>query len=257
MAYKPHFNNYEFRGVVINYEIPNVAGRRVLYTYIRKNACTSFVNLIRSMSGTGFGRKRLASIQDCRIFRAHSREKEFTDRIFVYREPFDRCVSAFLNKFVQTRERNDAVKNFEYTLKICVDDASFQDVAFRYVQHDFSLIDPHFWPQKSYLGRLTYTAPIALTHLFEHTRELFGKEIAKHFFYERVNSSRFSGQSVSESLVSVKVSDLRNMLSQGIRIQKRNFFDEAVFAAVRFRYADDYLMVEDIERDPILSRSNG
>ena len=46
MKFRPVFSSDEFRCEASHYVLPKIAGRKVLYTYIRKNACSAFKQLM-------------------------------------------------------------------------------------------------------------------------------------------------------------------------------------------------------------------
>ena len=163
------------------------------YCYIRKNACSAFKRLIVSTSpfknqipdfpGT---MRFLSKFHGTSIPGINSADHS----ILVVRDPIDRLVSAYLNKFVQKAGHEDVASSYQRLCQQDPDQASFQDVVFRYLDNPMELVDSHFWAQSSYLAPTAYTDCIQISSLETHMRKIMGKEVSEEYFKKPINSSR-------------------------------------------------------------------
>ena len=167
--------------------------QKVVYSYIRKNASSAFKRLMADQCGfrsTSRGNEDLMAFlsRNCRAnYRTDIRKADRT--IFVYRDPYERLASLYINKFVQQSGCHDIFASYEAITNKDPLTATFNDFVFDYLDPDFQKLDPHVLPQRSCLLPIVYTDAIPLSELRESVRSLFGAEIADRHFGRKVNAS--------------------------------------------------------------------
>lgn len=256
--YLPDFGEGEFRCKTNHYRL--VVNRRVVvYTYIRKNACSAFKRLIGgrpSLRGFVNRLRKPGSRHDpdhlnhIKHFKIHPDDFNFDkvdDLVFVYRDPFERIVSLFLNKFVEGKGAEDIQRNFEQVCSKSAGDASFEDFL-DYLSREFSLLDPHCYPQKSHLLEVAYTAPIDIKNLHGEITKIVGKDLANRFFLHPVNAVEKAGSKSSETLSAYPARVLADMGGRGVSFGKGNFSTDEACEFIRHRYRADYEMLDTIKR---------
>ena len=166
-----------------------VGGRSVVYAYIRKNACTSFKKFLLVRAGItelpeGTSAIRVLSDQ----FRAeYLRDFVEADRtLFVHRDPIDRAVSLYKNKFVQSREAVDIHRDYEEVLGEPAAEATFRAFVLRYLPRAG---DPHTRSQRSHLYPSVYTDAVPIESLNDALRDILSPEIVDEYFARPANVS--------------------------------------------------------------------
>ena len=259
MTYTPSFAAGEFWKPSPHYNI-TIGGRRILYAYIRKNACTAFKRLInRRLHPTYAIKKALGQekndryhIQGNMKYFALPRKGDvdlsrYDETIFVYRDPVERFVSVFTNKFVDDDNNADIRTNFESLTGIDLEHATFRDFM-RYAQNDFNSLDCHLAPQKSHLRNIPYSRPIALDQLSSTMTEFIGTGAAQKWFGRKVNASTTAGSTGTENVIDTPVSELRNRQRQGTALHKSNFITDELTDFIHCKYEQDYRMIQEIAR---------
>ena len=260
MAYRPLFTRHEFHHNTGHYEI-NLGGRKILYAYIRKNACTAFRRLLndeyhRLHPSTDGARQRKredfllsGNMKTFLVLRKDLNDvSAYDNTMFVYRNPLDRLISVFTNKFIANKGAKDIARNFENLTGLDFDEATFSDFM-SYAQNDFEKLDRHLWPQKAHLWDIEYTDAISMDRLQQSMKGLIGGRHAKRWFGRKVNSSSDLRTESSQALTSVPVSELRGYQEAGKHIGKRNFITEDVKGFAFDRYSQDFEMIAEIESD--------
>ncbi|MDO6459000.1 sulfotransferase family 2 domain-containing protein [Celeribacter halophilus] len=232
MTYRPSFRLGEFRANTPQFFLPNEEGKTVLYTYIRKNACTSFKRLMLMKARRRVWRKQ-PDLRKIREFRVKPPVGHFDHSIFVWRDPFERAVSTYVNKFVQRSGNEDIFNSFQDVTGKDPISATFRDFI-DYLQNPFSKLDPHAWPQKSHLLEIEYSFPIEMKELARVMREEF-PSIAP-YFQKPVNKSSQEAE-LEGDLCDVPANDITISSSE-------NFSD--VRSVVEEIYASDKEMISEI-----------
>lgn len=167
-------------------------GKKFLYCYIRKNACSSFKRLIVMRSKH---RERLSEfpsrLQFMRQFHA-VREIDaaaFDHSILILRDPLERVVSVWKNKFVQRNGHEDIFASYARVTGQDPETATFADFMTRYLGRPFADLDVHLRPQSQDLAPMVYSDALLLKNLHAHMTGLLGAHIADRFFLKPVNSS--------------------------------------------------------------------
>ncbi|MEE3240626.1 MAG: sulfotransferase family 2 domain-containing protein [Pseudomonadota bacterium] len=254
MSYSPNFFENQFRCPTKHYEI-KVAGKRLLYAYIRKNACTSFKGLINRKLHPRFvvkqiilgnrkgrydigGNMKYYSVKNNAQFKIDT----YDEIIFVHRDPVSRFISVFTNKFIDNVGAEGIKNNFETLMNISFEEATFNDFM-NYSKNEFSELDCHMWPQKSHLWDIDYSLPIPIDDLASVMSNSIGKNIAEKWFGRKINFSRSDGKEVLGYLDRRTVRELRKLQRKGYSIQKNNFMIHGLENFIQDRYEMDFHMI--------------
>lgn len=238
--YRPNFEHDEFHKPVKHYEI-KTGEKVILYAYIRKNASSLFKQVMLEVKSKGI--KSEKSI----YFQMH--KKKYASKIFVYRDPIDRILSTFLNKFVNDTYSKDIKQNFF----ACSGKTSLNDVCFLdfvdYLDNSFEKIDKHLHPQKSSLWGIKYDYPININSLNSAMTHILQKDSLNSHFQKKNNSTK-QGKPVLDKLISCKkIRDIRAM-RESFDFHVENFVTLDVADFLKHKYKQDYKMIAEIEAHP-------
>ena len=261
--YRPVFADNDFRTPNSHYEV-RIGGKRLLYTYIRKNACSSFKRIInrkphpkyfvKNMLGREeHGRNHISGNMKYYLRQndADLKIDKYDETVFVYRDPVERFISVFTNKFIDNFDKPTAADiraNFEKLSNMPAGDATFIDFI-KYSENDFSLLDCHLWPQKSHLWEIDYSLPISIERLQDEMSECIGRELAQKWFGKRVNASKTKGIEASQGFENTTVNELRKIQSDGVSISKNNFVFDGLNDYLADRYRMDVDMISAIGKE--------
>ncbi len=255
-GYRPYFAPDCFRCKARHYRVPNGDGKHVVYTYIRKNACSSFKALFLAHAqltrkhGLEYAKSR--GLGALREFHPKWWQGRCDMRMFVYRHPFDRCVSAFVNKFVEARDNGDIFTNFAARTGKSPETATFEDFV-AYIDGPFGALDCHVWPQKSHLSDKTYTHAIDM-HMLSQVMGAALPSLAP-YFSQPANASNWRSQN---AVLKAEPRDLSAIPADQIRAlgaySKVNF--DRLRAEVEAKYAVDMEMIADIKKAACTPRAH-
>lgn len=175
-------------------------GRRIVYAYIRKNACSAFKNFIVSASDGGPREGESKMDWLLRTYRAdYRRDIARADHtVFVHRDPVDRAVSTFTNFFVRRALDTDLVSEYARVTGCDPSDATFEDFVFRYLPH---ATDPHTRAQVDHLLPIVYSDSIAIESLQRGMALILGTEAAEKHFGRRANAAPRARHNAPSALV--------------------------------------------------------
>lgn len=254
-VYSPRFSRDEFRSVTSHYRLRG-KDADINYAYVRKNACTAFKRLINEKTHpryflarlTGRNKNDLFHIGgNMRYFRVaveDGQDTQSAQNLFVYRDPLDRFVSVYLNKFVHDDGARDIRKNYRKITGLEPDAASIYEFM-SYARNEMRDIDCHLFPQKAHLLEVKYLA-IGMMGLREGMLEIMTRSTVDRFFSSRVNSTNSEESCSKEFLGDLPAVDLKNLHSQGIKIGKSNLISSELEDFVREVYWQDYEMLGEL-----------
>ena len=226
-------------------------GRRYCYSYIRKNACSSFRKfIIETSSEADFGSfsgPQIEFLRKYHLVRTYECLERCDASLFVFRDPYERLISAYLNKFVARRGNADLFRDFRTTLGKDPESASFRDFVDLYCI-DFARRDVHVLPQASHLLPIFYDHALPMEDLHSLMADLIGPKSAGRFFASPVNASEHAeDRSAGISLCDVPAEELRAEFLRSTALPPKNcFVDDALKGVVAQRYHADYRMIGDI-----------
>ncbi|MBY6153578.1 sulfotransferase family protein [Vannielia litorea] len=248
--YRPSFDAGEYRCRGAHFRLDTERGP-LLYTYIRKNASTAFkmhlssdppllVRLRRRFIAKNY--YRLADMKHRRIAPSDNRDG-LAGGLFVYRDPMERIVSFYLNKFVQPLVRGYRPGGEGLIRGKRAADARFSDLL-TYLEAPFDDLDVHCIPQKAHLLEMDYTHPVRIDRLEQVMAELIGPDAAAAGFGKKWNASGRAGETVEDDLTDRTAEDLA---TSGLKLRPANFLGPDARAFLAERYAEDMEMVAEIE----------
>lgn len=259
MAYTPNFCSGEFHKPTGHYHI-ETDGTKILYAYIRKNGCTAFKKLInrnthpkyKIKSILGLERNKKEHIEgNMKYYRVSRLDPEcladYDHVMFVYRDPVDRFISTYINKFIDQNGAEDIKNNYEFCTGKSFVSASMKDFV-EYALKDFKDLDVHLWPQKSNLADVSYSTPVPLAGLQSTMSEIVGEAFAKKWFEKKENASGGRDGISCEDLTGVPADKLRKFREDGKSLSKENFLTDEVVQFVDQRYNCDKRMIFQIKK---------
>ena len=223
----------------------DVAGHRFAYAYIRKNACSAFKDLIcdtsdRSSFANFDGSQLDFMIEHHKISSADLLDSCDT-KIFVYRDPYERIISVFVNKFVVQTGNTAIFKNFRETTNSDPNATSFETFLKQYCR-DFKQRDVHIERQSRHLFPVQYDAGIEISALHADMQGLIGPELADRYFARKVNSSTYGADHSDKSTISAKELH-QHYKATGELPSKHAFMRGDLIEVCKRRYAADYAML--------------
>lgn len=161
----------------------DLGGKRIVYAYIRKGACSAFKQVLGYHPSESID----TVAQQYRYVGG-----PYDAALFVWRDPVERLVSLYKSKIIERRGAQGMIEACERVLgHVPADFDEFVDFA-------VGMPDPHCWTQYSHLRRMRYTHAIPMGGLHEAMVALVGEEHASAFA-SPVNASRDIHVDVSEA----------------------------------------------------------
>lgn len=225
-----------------------VNDQRFVYCYIRKNACSTFKNFILGTSHETYdwgGDDNLAFLQTHHGVPTAGDIRADDISFFVYRDPWDRLVSLYLNKFVVRPEGADIAIAYQKWTGQDGRAASFSDFIQTYCSAPFKKKDPHIRPQAKHLFDINYTHAVPMKGLYGFAVEQFGADVAQKHFQTPVNTTSDKTGTWAGDALHTAARDLRQTFAQTQTLpQKSDFADPFLMDLVKTRYANDYDLVQ-------------
>lgn len=232
MSYIPTFKTHEFHKPSQHYEV-DINGGTLLIAKIRKNASTAL--------------KIFHQNENSKIIKAKQRNsKNYSHKVFFYRDPLARFISIFLNKFVDNSCTENIKKNFLKLAPMSIETMKFTDYV-EYSKNDFSQLDCHFRPQKSHLWEIEYDSPINTNNLQDSMSRLIGQRKSYVYFSKKINKSHGGAQLIDDLLIDKNITKLRELKNHGYTLLPSNFISPDIETYVKQRYSVDYKMITDIQ----------
>lgn len=168
-------------------------GKKIIYCYIRKNACSAFKRMLVDLSDVEAKPSRPEE-RAAFLFRHHLARyphdfKQVDHTIFVHRDPTERAISLFRNKFIQRSGSGDIFKSYEAQTGRSPETASFKDFVTHYLTGDMRRIDPHVLAQRRHLLPIIYSDAIEMGQLHETMCGVIGSDLADRYFLVRTNQT--------------------------------------------------------------------
>jgi hypothetical protein len=235
-----------------------VGGDRFCFAYIRKNACSALKRFVIETSPHRDRRSEHRSdFQFLRKFHAaHLRTPRGPYKsFFVYRDPFERIASLYLDKLVLGRGSADIVRDVAQKSGRDPLSLSFQDFVQEYLSKHYPAVDVHCLRQVEHLLPIVYDRAIPIADLKASIADLVGHDVAREHFGEAINSNpdRVETGDVSH----VTAGELRETyLSAQTLPSYRSLMNESIRLVLDDLYQEDRLLVERISSQVSASRSD-
>lgn len=230
----------------------SVHGKRLSYCMIRKNACSVFKAFLLSkcpddirQNGSQDSLSALLEHQR-RSCSWHPNKSDIS--IFIYRDPFERIVSLFENKFVEARGEEAIRANFTKITGETVDSTSFAHFVTRYLTQYRRGIDAHFRLQRGHLLPMLYTHAIAIERLYPTMSEIIGQAEAEIFFARPKNAASCPRAAVSGAS-KMSVAELRRIQSNyGVLPDAASLLTDELMLVIKRIYHLDMVFAKGVTR---------
>lgn len=233
-------------------------GKTFGYCYIRKNACSAFKNFICDTSQVSDPREHQGTRFD--YMRKHHRIGNYAQvdacdhMILVYRDPYERLVSLYLNKVAQQKDADDILGALTQS-GLDVEHLSLREFVTRYCAAPFRGKDPHIIPQAHHILPLDYDIVMQLDEIHPTMSRLIGHEAAQAYFSTPTNA--VPKGLPSHAAADLPASCLRDMLRQfGTLPSPSGFFDRDLAEIVRTSYDADYRLIESIRAGTHMAKAS-
>lgn len=221
------------------------------YCYIRKNACSSFKRLFLDMGDIPYEPQQWPRKIDYMISHQmlRSRDAHRCDRmVFVYRDPVERVISLFKNKFIMRDGHEDLFRTYAALAGEDPQDTTFRNFVQNYLSADFRKLDLHVLPQAWHLKRFNYTDAIPITDLHARMCAVLGSEMAGAYFKQPVNATHKTNSPIIPGGAKISARDLAETYAASREMPAdESFLDDELTARIRSLYVDDIHMIDQIE----------
>lgn len=228
-------------------------GVRFFYTYIRKNASTSFKKLFQELY-PGACPGEVPSI-DCMMERARVTgltveevDERFDIKLFVYRDPVERVFSVFKNKLIQKDGAEDFLRRLSGVVSRCVDSLTFDDFVNEYVSllktRRWKEVDGHLYPQIWHLLPISYNKVIPLESVHGEMSNILPQDLCDRVFFAPVNSTSNGDNFLEDCGPETTVAEYARHYEthQSLPVM-RSVLTESTEQKLRAIYSDDYAMI--------------
>jgi hypothetical protein len=219
--------------------------KRIAYAYIRKNACSAFKDLICGTSDQatfdGVSGSELNFMNTHHRIKTADRLADCEECVFVYRDPFERAISVFVNKFVVWTGNGAIFKDYEAATGANPEDATFETFLNVYCR---TLKDrnQHVQPQSRHLIPIRYTAALSLNNLRREIVPVIGEELAERYFAHKVNASTYGDDHADKSMLTARELNA-HYKATNVLPSKHAFMRDDLIELCKCRYAVDYDLI--------------
>lgn len=236
-------------------------GVSFFYTYIRKNASTSFKLLFQELYPDACPGE-LPSI-GCMAQHAQVKglepdeiDQRFATKLFVYRDPIERVFSVYKNKLIQIDGAEDLLKRLEKVVGRDPALLTFDEFVHEYVvlleTERWEEVDGHLYPQVWHLLPITYNKVIRMGNAYQEMRELLPKELCDKVFKEPSNSTTKGSTPLAFCDPDCPAIYFRKKYARAKALPTlQQVLTPATEARLRDIYAEDYRMIEEVEGRPM------
>lgn len=233
------------------------AGTSFFYTYIRKNASTSFKRLFKAL----YPEACPGELPSIRCMADHAQvnglaseevDRRFDTKLFVYRDPIDRVFSVYKNKLIQQDGAEDLLRRLEKVVERDPALLTFDEFVHEYVAllktDRWEEVDGHLYPQVWHLLPITYNKVIRMDAVYQEMRELLPAELCDQVFKDPSNSTTKDSVLLAEANSETPAGYFRDMYvtSKALPMLKQ-VLTAGTEARLREIYADDYRMIAEVE----------
>ncbi|MFC6669102.1 sulfotransferase family 2 domain-containing protein [Marinobacterium aestuariivivens] len=232
-------------------------GFSLFYTYIRKNASTSFKRLFQvlypevcpgELPSIGCMAKH-AQVKD---LRPDEIDQRFNIKLFVYRDPIDRVFSVYKNKLIQQDGATDLFRGLRKVVQRHPGLLTFDEFVNKYVAlletERWHEVDGHLYPQVWHLLPITYNRVIRLDAVYDEMCEILPVTLCDQVFRDPFNSTSKGNVPLAFCDPDCPVVYFRKKFIHGKALPTlKQVLTPATEARLRAIYVDDYRMIEEVE----------
>ncbi|MES3675212.1 glycosyltransferase [Halomonas elongata] len=252
MSYNPRQLFPEKKGFSPDFLFQN-DGVSFFYTYIRKNASTSFKKLFKLMHpGLCPGKEPslscMAKYAQVNDLTPEEIDRSFENKVFVYRDPVERVFSVYKNKLIQQDGAEDLLEKLSKASGRDPGLFTFCDFVNDYVAlletERWKEVDAHLYPQVWHLLPITYNMAIPMEHVHREMLKVLPKDICDKAF--EVPSNRTDSGSVrleSCDTDSPAIYFQKKYIRENALPKLEQVITPEVEARIKEIYCEDYLML--------------
>lgn len=236
-------------------------GVSFFYTYIRKNASTSFKKLFQSLypdacPGDLPTLRCMAEHAQVKGLTPEEIDQRFDTKLFVYRDPIDRVFSVYKNKLIQQDGAEDLLRRLEKVVGRDPALLTFDEFVLEYVvlleTERWEEVDGHLYPQVWHLLPITYNKVIRMDNVYQAMQELLPAELCEQVFKEASNSTTKGSVPLAWADPDCPAIYFRKKYTRSKALPSLSqILTTATEARLRELYADDYRMIEEVEDKPV------
>lgn len=229
-----------------------VDGKRYAFCYIRKNACSAFKKLICDTSKeadfANYSGSVMQYLEAYHRIRSVDQLQSCDHAIFVIRDPYERLISAYVNKFVVQTGNEEIFRSFETHMGMPAQEATFRIFVKDYCR-SFRDKDMHVFPQHGHLVPWRYDSVLKISELYEDIFNLMGQKIADKYFSRKENFSQYGMDAIS--IVDVPCGELNAEYQLDKKLpSKQSLQDERLEEIIMNRYQLDYQILGKMRKVP-------
>lgn len=191
----------------------DVGGQNIAYAYIRKNACSAFKRLFMAESPHSDGKADALGVMGAHHVAGLRKVATADVRVCVLRDPIDRILSVWRNKWIQDSGNADIFRSYTTLVGGGPRKATFTDFVEKYLSQPHGSLDAHVWTQSSHLMPVRYDVAVDISGLHSAMTDLLGADIADAHFARRRNVSSGFGES-DEPVSDVPAHELTKRFAQ-------------------------------------------
>ncbi|WP_433923968.1 sulfotransferase family 2 domain-containing protein [Vreelandella sp. 21] len=227
------------------------------YTYIRKNASTSFKKLFQVLyPGACPG-----DIPSIGCMMQHARveglvpgevNQRFATKLFVYRDPIDRVFSTYKNKIIQQDGAEDLLRRLEKVVgrdpALLTFDEFVQEYVLLLETERWEEVDGHLYPQVWHLLPITYNKVIRMDNVYKEMLDLLPVELCNQLFKEPSNSTTKGSLPLPWADSDCPAVYFRKKYAESKALPTlKQILTSATEARLREAYSEDYQMIAEVE----------
>lgn len=231
------------------------------YTYIRKNASTSFKKLFQALypgvcSDDPPSISCIAKHIRVKGLTPEEIDQRFTIKLFVYRDPIDRVFSTYKNKLIQQDGAGDFLSRLEAVVGRDPALLTFDEFIHEYVvlleTERWKEVDAHLYPQMWHLLPITYNKVIRMDKAYQEMQALLPSKLCDQVFKEPFNSTTKGSMPVIWADPDCPVVYFRKKYAYSKALPSlRQLLTPTTVDRLRALYADDYRMIEELEGESV------
>ncbi|MFI2817182.1 sulfotransferase family 2 domain-containing protein [Vreelandella piezotolerans] len=232
-------------------------GFSFLYSYIRKNASTSFKLLFKHLHpdlchGEVPSISCMAKHVQVESSDPDKIDSLYATKIFVYRDPVERVFSVYKNKLIQKDGAVDILGKLEQVIGRDPALLTFDEFVNEYVAllqgERWQDVDGHLYPQTWHLLPITYTKAIHINNVYQEMQGILPKNLCNSVFKEPSNSTTKGSVALSFADSDCPAIYFRKKYLRDRALPALNqVLTPATEVLLREIYADDYQMIEEVE----------
>ncbi|MBB3192210.1 glycosyltransferase family protein [Halomonas cerina] len=244
---KKHFSpDFAFQGDGVSF----------FYTYIRKNASTSFKKLFQLMHpGLCPGKTPslgcMAKYAQVKDLSPEEIDRSFTNKVFIYRDPIERVFSVYKNKLIQRDGAEDLLDKLRKVTGRDPGLMTFSDFVNEYVSlletERWREVDGHLYPQAWHLLPITYNMVIPMENVYGEMLKLLPKELCDQAFREPSNSTKKGSVPLENCDVDTPAVYFEKKYIQGKALPELNqVITPAIETRLKEIYCEDFSILESV-----------